>query len=238
MLTIKPIGDVAIRIQFSSDIREEVNHQLQAFIQKIEGENVPGIIECIPTYNTVAIYYNPNLIEYRNLVQLVETMYEKPSLVQSVRPTVFEIPVLYGNDYGPDLQFVADYHNITIDEVIDEHANKEYLIFMMGFVPGFPYLGGLSENVSVPRLENPRPKVASGSVGIGGKQTGIYPVSVPSGWRIIGRTPLQLINMNKMPPTFLKSGNYIKFLPVSEKEYIEIENLVYRNQYEVKTYYK
>lgn len=135
----------------------------------------------------------------------------------------------------PDLSFVARMHELSEEEVIQLHSSKEYLIHMMGFVPGFPYLGGLPEKLAVPRLEHPRPRIPSGSVGIGGNQTGIYPAEVPSGWRIIGITPVKLFDVERRPPFLFESGNYIKFYPIDFHEYKRIQKLVADQTYELYT---
>jgi inhibitor of KinA len=130
-----------------------------------------------------------------------------------------EIPVCYGGEYGPDLEAVAEYHHLSTSEVVEIHSKEEYLVYMIGFAPGFPYLGGMSEEIATPRRHSPRLSIPEGSVGIAGMQTGVYPISTPGGWQLIGRTPLELFCPNENPPTLLQSGDIVKFVPISLEEY-------------------
>ena len=147
---------------------------------------------------------------------------------------VVEIPTIYGGEYGPDIEFVAEHNNISIDEVIEIHSSRNYLIYMLGFTPGFPYLGGMSEKIETPRLKTPRTKIPAGTVGIAGKQTGIYPIDSPGGWQLIGRTPVKLYDPFADPPVLLNSGDYLRFVPIDETEYKSILKQIEENKYEVK----
>ncbi|HHY76979.1 MAG TPA: 5-oxoprolinase subunit PxpB, partial [Clostridiales bacterium] len=147
---------------------------------------------------------------------------------------VVEIPTIYGGEYGPDIEFVAQHNNLTVDEVIEIHSSRNYLIYMLGFTPGFPYLGGMSEKIETPRLKTPRTKIPAGSVGIAGKQTGIYPIDSPGGWQLIGRTPVKLYDPLADPPVLLNAGDYVRFVPIDEKEYKSILKQVEENKYKVK----
>ncbi|MCM3568190.1 5-oxoprolinase subunit PxpB [Neobacillus mesonae] len=236
MFEIKPLGDAAIRVSFSNDISIATHQKIKRFISVLEVEKIKGISEYVPAYNTVAIYYLPYIISYNELAGKLEEVYNTLPPEARYQPIVYEIPVYYGGETGTDLAYIAKYHKLKEEEVIDLHSSQEYLIYMMGFIPGFPYLGGLSEKLSVPRLEHPRLSVAAGSVGIGGKQTGIYPGSVPSGWRILGITPVKLFDIHNTPPSLFTMGNYIKFFPVDKKEFTRIKNLVEKKKYRVKTY--
>jgi KipI family sensor histidine kinase inhibitor len=137
-------------------------------------------------------------------------------------PEIVEIQVAYGDDFGPDLEFVAQHNNLTPEEVIQIHTSGTYLIYMLGFTPGFPFLGGLSEKIFTPRLEKPRQLVPAGSVGIAKNQTGIYPIDSPGGWQLIGRTPIKLYDPTGFPPILLKAGNYLRFKSISRKDFQEI----------------
>ncbi|MEW9125004.1 MAG: 5-oxoprolinase subunit PxpB, partial [Thermotaleaceae bacterium] len=150
-----------------------------------------------------------------------------------------EIPTCYHEDFGPDIHFVAQQNQLSIDEVISIHSNNEYLIYMLGFTPGYCYLGGMSEKIAAPRLSKPRTAVAAGSVGIAGTQTGIYPIESPGGWQLIGRTPLDLYNpAREENPILLEAGNYIRFLPITKEEYRDIQQNINQNCYQVKKYLK
>ncbi|CAM4120449.1 5-oxoprolinase subunit PxpB [Mesobacillus thioparans] len=233
---ISPLGDSAVRISFGNTINEKVNRQITYFLNKLEQGRVKGIIECVPAYTTLAIYYEPDVISFEALIKQLKTIDQSSEVFRQDRRLVYEIPVCYGGEYGEDLGFVAEYHGLGEQKVIDLHGDREYLIYMMGFMPGFPYLGGLPDNLAVPRLENPRQSVKPGAVGIGGNQTGIYPADVPSGWRIIGTTPVNLFSPEKREPFLLSSGHYIKFVPINEEQFLSIKKM--GENYQVKTYEK
>ncbi|MEH7331244.1 5-oxoprolinase subunit PxpB [Neobacillus drentensis] len=233
MVEVVPLGDLAIRVSFGDKISEEIHKEIQVFTSKLAAAKLKGIIEWVPAYNTVAIYYRPESISFTSLVEKVNEIYDQKNNVNPVQPIVYKIPVLYN---GPDLSYIAACHNLMENDVISLHSNKEYLIYMMGFVPGFPYLGGLSSKLAVPRLEHPRLSVAPGSVGIGGNQTGIYPSEVPSGWRILGITPVKLFDVESSSPILFSAGNFIKFYPIDEQEYFRIKQLVEAKNYIVQTY--
>ncbi|WP_082692995.1 5-oxoprolinase subunit PxpB [Bacillus sp. FJAT-29814] len=238
MIEFEPLGDTAIRVSFGNEINETTHKQIQQFIVRLSIEKITEIIEWVPAYTTVAIYYRPEDISYEKLSTLIKKVFAASSHSPDGVARVYEIPVLYGGKTGPDLSYLAKYHHLTEEEVIALHCGQEYLIYMMGFVPGFPYLGGLSPKLTVQRLEHPRPSVAAGSVGIGGNQTGIYPSKVPSGWRILGITPVKLFDITKPSPVLLSAGNYIKFYPIDGAEFVRIKQLAAEDKYKVKTYLK
>ncbi|GHH97699.1 5-oxoprolinase subunit PxpB [Neobacillus kokaensis] len=238
MIEIKPLGDKAIKVSFGKEISEMIHQKIKQFITQLEAANIIGIIELVPAYNSVAIYYQPEFISFNVLVNRIKKIYKTFGIEAPVQSIVYEIPVYYGGATGPDLSYIADYHKMSKEDVIELHSSQEYLIYMLGFVPGFPYLGGLPKKLAVPRLEHPRPSVAAGSVGIGGNQTGIYPSVVPSGWRILGVTPVTLFDIKKTPPSLFSTGNYIKFDPIDGDEFTRIKQLVNERKYTVKTYRK
>jgi inhibitor of KinA len=233
---IIPLGDLAVRISFGDSINEETNGRIRMYILKLEKEKVPGIIEWVPAYSSLTIYYEPEQISYetmkRRLAEVNQAQLDSPL----TKPCVYEIPACYSGEFGPDLPYVAEYHGLSEQEVINLHADREYLIHMMGFMPGFPYLGGMPDEIAVPRLEQPRFSVLPGSIGIGGSQTGIYPADVPSGWRIIGATPIRLYEPENEEPFILSAGNYIKFVPIDQGEYFKIKEM--GKSYQLKTYGK
>jgi len=147
-------------------------------------------------------------------------------LTHAQQPEIVEIPVCYGGEYGPDLGFVAEHNGLSQEEVIKIHSEGRYLTYMVGFAPGFPYLGGLSEKIAAPRKESPRLKIPEGTVGIAGNQTGVYPITTPGGWQLIGRTPFRLFHPGKNPPTLLKAGNIVVFKPISEQEYKQLLKVI------------
>lgn len=234
MFEMNMYGDRGIRIQLGDTISKKTNKRIRNFSALLEKEKIPGVIEWIPTYTALSIYYDPFLISYDLLQDRMKSLYEKLSQVDLPPAEMIEIPVFYGGKYGSDLEFVAEHNRLTTQEVINLHTDTEYLIYMMGFSPGFPYLGGMSEEIAAPRLATPRAKIPAGSVGIAGSQTGVYPTESPGGWRIIGRTPLKLYNPNSNSPILLRTGNYIRFLSITEVEYEEIAAAILQGTYQPK----
>lgn len=233
MFQIEPFGDCGIRVQLGNSISKETNAKIRSLSWFIEREKIRGVIEWIPTYTAVSIYYEPYVITFEEIKQQIESMREKLEKITLPPANVIKLPVYYGGETGPDLEQVANHNQLSIDEVIRIHTSSDYLIYMMGFTPGFPYLGGMSEKIATPRLKEPRLKVPAGSVGIAGSQTGVYPMETPGGWQIIGKTPVKLYDPMRNKPILLKAGNYIRFVQVSESEYKEIEKQVEENSYEV-----
>lgn len=233
MLSFKPLGDQGIRIGFSEKISPEINQQIRAFLYVLKEEQVPGIIDVVPTYTTVNLYYQPTYIGYAELATLLLEISRKMSLVDLPPTRLVKIPVLYDHQTGPDLQYVADFHQLTVNEVIQLHTAQPYLVYMLGFSPGFPYLGGLPKELVTPRLSNPRPQISGGSVGIGGEQTGIYPEAAPGGWQIIGHTPVKLYDPQRSKPILLKAGDYLEFYAVTPEKYQKITKEIDLNVYQV-----
>ncbi|MFP7296411.1 5-oxoprolinase subunit PxpB [Neobacillus niacini] len=235
---IVPLGDSAITISFGNKIDVKIHEQIHQFLHVFRNLNVTGVVECVPAYTTISIFYDPKKITYSQIEKIICSTFQDAQEVPEIESFVYQIPVYYGGETGPDLGFVADYNNMSEQEVINLHANKEYLIHMIGFVPGFPYLGGLTDKITAPRLERPRSKIPAGSVGIGGIQTGIYPREVPSGWRIIGITPLRLFDIENEKPSLLSAGDHVTFLPVDYEEFINIKKRAAAKKYEIMTYKK
>jgi len=223
-----PLGDAAIVIQFGNRIDPETNRKVKVLSDFLDEHPFPGMIEYVPAFTTVTVYYDPlqlhdSVAERRSPYEMVRTMLERmvSSLGDQVdfTPRKVEIPVCYGEEFGPDLEYVAEYQGLTPEEVIDIHSKGEYLVYMIGFAPGFPYLGGLSRRIATPRRSTPRLSIPAGTVGIGGEQTGIYPIETPGGWQLIGRTPQALFQPNHDSPTLLQAGDIITFRPISREEY-------------------
>lgn len=231
-------GEKALVIEFGDKISEEINSKVRTMMIAIEKKNIKGIIEMTPTYRSLMVHYNPLDIDYKSLLNKLKTLESELDNIDIPLPNVVEIPTLYGGEYGPDIENVANHNGISVDEVIKIHSSKEYLIYMLGFTPGFPYLGGMNEKIATPRLKTPRTKISGGSVGIAGSQTGIYPIDSPGGWQLIGKTPLKLYDSHRDIPILLQAGNYIKFAPIDEEEYLKIENEIKKNSYEYRIYPK
>ena len=223
-MRILTVGDCAVSVEFGQEISLEINHKVMALKMVLERKPIRGIVELIPTYCSLLIQYDPMDLRYGQLRDRLEALVTQLDEVEMPPKQVVEIPVAYGGEYGPDLGEVARAHNISEDEVIKLHSEPEYPIYMLGFVAGFPYLGGMNKAIATPRKKSPRLKIEAGSVGIAGEQTGIYSVESPGGWQIIGRTPLKLYDVNRNEPVLLKAGQYIKFKPITKEEFRAMEN--------------
>ncbi len=228
-----PSGDSGLILEVSNEISKDANRKIRALSYWIEENNFEEIIEIIPTYTTVLVNYDPLKITYSQLATKLKDIGKYIDKIKLPPPEVIHVPVLYGGDYGLDLNYVAKHNGLTGDEVIDIHSSPNYLVYMIGFTPGFPYLGGMSKKIATPRLKVPREKIPGSSVGIAGNQTGIYPIDSPGGWQIIGRTPLKLFDPNRSPTVLLNAGQYIKFHPISKKEYEVISQEIKDNRYEI-----
>lgn len=223
---VLPYGDAALHVQFQEGISENGFRKVQNFFTLISNLQDQRILELIPTYHSVTVFYRPG-VSYLEMLSLVgevhsQSMKRDTTAGGSLNRTV-KIPVCYGEEFGPDLEYVANYHGLSRKEVIFKHSAPEYLIYMIGFMPGFPYMGGLDPELATPRLSRPRSLVPQGSVGIAGQQTGLYPLTSPGGWQLIGRTPLTLFDTSAEPPTLLRSGDRVKFVPISLMEYEELK---------------
>ncbi len=213
-------GDKSIVVEFGNLISEEINKKVVSLMEAIENSDINDFIdEMTPTYRSLMINYNPLKIDFDSLLKEVKLLEKNIKSSGTIKKNIIEIPVLYGGEYGPDIENVAKHNNLSIEEVIKIHSEKEYLIYMLGFTPGFPYLGGMDERIETPRLKVPRTKIPEGSVGIASKQTGVYPIDSPGGWQLIGRTPLKLYDPDKESPILLKAGNYVKFVPITKEEF-------------------
>jgi len=217
-------GDRGLLVEFGASIDPEINQKVRQIFLSLEKMPINGVTETIPTYRSILIFYNPFLSDPERLKKEILDRENSLDKWEIPPPEITEIPVYYGNNFGPDLEFVAQHNNLTPEEVIQIHTSGTYLIYMLGFTPGFPFLGGLSEKIFTPRLENPRQLVPAGSVGIANNQTGIYPIDSPGGWQLIGKTPIKLYDPTGSPPILLKAGNYLRFTRISVKQFHEIAN--------------
>ncbi len=213
------MGDRGLLLEFGDEISPEVNEKVRRMALAINGEVIEGIVETVPTYRSLLIIYNPLILSVEDLKKRLERTEEGLQHIPFPEPKLTRIPVAYGGSYGPDLDYVAQYHQISSEEVIHLHYSKSYLIYMVGFMPGFPYMGLLPEALVPPRLKTPRLLVPAGSVAIAQNQTGIYPMESPGGWQIIGRTPVKLFAPEKEPPTLLRMGDFVQFYPIRENEF-------------------
>ena len=226
-----PTGDTSVCVEFGNEISEKINSEIRAFNILLNEEKIKGIIETVPTYRSIMVHYDPGVIPYRTLIGRLKALTGKMDKVEIPPSDVLAIPVLYGGEMGPDLAFVAQNAGISEDEVVKIHTSTEYLIYMLGFTPGFTYLGGMSDKIATPRLKQPRVKIPAGSVGIAGKQTGVYPIDSPGGWQLIGRTPVKMYDPDREVPILPQAGQYIKFKAVSQAEYDKIAEEVAKGTY-------
>ncbi len=231
-ISVKPEGDASLLIVFGNEVNPEINRRIAAAVKLIRSQHIEGIVDLIPSYCALLVNYNPYVISYEKLKKRAEKLASMDLSVGSDVRKVFEIPVLYGGEGGPDIGFIAEHAGMSVQEVIDLHSGRDYLIYMLGFLPGFCYLGGLDERIHTPRLANPRIRIPAGSVGIGGSATGIYPMDSPGGWQLMGLTPVKTYDPNKEVPILLEAGNYIRFVPIDEAEFARIKELADKGEYE------
>ncbi len=216
-------GDQGLLAEYGEGIDPDISKKVRAMARSV-GKNKPkGVLEIIPTYRSLLLIYDPCLTNPYIIEHFMEKLEKRISNEDAPSSNIVEIPVCYGGDYGPDIDTVASTNNINVDEVIKIHSQSNYLIYMVGFTPGFPYLGGLSEKLFTPRLETPRLKVPKGSVGIANNQTGVYPIESPGGWQLIGQTPLNLFDPDRLNPILYQAGDKIKFTPITDYEFKKIE---------------
>lgn len=226
-------GDSCIIVEYGNSIGLEINARVQALRRILEKRKISGVHEFVPTYRSLAIYFDPVKVEqpmhFLSLLKRLAIAAESESGVEKGVGII--IPVCYGRDFGPDLDNVVHHTGLTEEEIINRHSSPDYYCYMLGFTPGFSYLGGMDETIATPRLKEPREKIPAGSVGIAGKQTGIYPIDSPGGWQLIGRTPLRMFDAGHEPPTLVDAGLWIRFQPISEEEYKNIEIQVAHGTY-------
>lgn len=225
-------GDSALLIEFEQKIAPEINAQITAFVHLLKEQHIEGVTDLIPAFASLLINYDPRVIGYKDLKARIEELLKIEVSEEASEARVFEIPVCYGGEYGPDIANIAENAGLSEQEVIDIHCSKDYLIYMLGFLPGFVYLGGLDERIHTPRLANPRISIPAGSVGIAASQTGIYPLNSPGGWQLLGMTPVKTYDPEREAPILVEAGDYIRFVPVTEEEFLKIKKQVDDGTYE------
>jgi KipI family sensor histidine kinase inhibitor len=209
---IVPLGDSALLVKLGDEIDITINQQVHAFAALLNLSPLDGVVETVPAYASLLIHYDPILLTYARIRSWVRGKLDQLESATLRTPRQFEVPVRYGGEFGVDLKFVADFHRQHVEDVIRIHSERIYTIYMMGFTPGFPYMGKLDEAIFTPRLETPRTHVPAGTVAIAGSQTGIYPIDSPGGWRLIGHTSLQLFDPNSQSPFLFAPGDEVKFV--------------------------
>jgi inhibitor of KinA len=211
---ILPVGDAALVVEFRDEIHPDIHRRVLALDHALAADPFPGLRETVPTYRSLLVYYDPRQLSWDEARRLVANALARSTDTPMPDPREVEIPVVYGGEFGPDIGFVAAHTGLSEEEVVRLHTSVTYTVYMLGFAPGFVYLGGLPEALATPRLPTPRPSVPAGSVGIAGLQTGIYGLSTPGGWRLIGRTPLTMLDLNRQPPTLLQPGDRVRFVRI------------------------
>jgi KipI family sensor histidine kinase inhibitor len=213
-----PLGDAALTVEFGHEIEPALNAQVIAFAETVRAQMREGVLDVVPTYRSITIHVDPLCLDVSTLSDRLLQL--SPAVSHhATSGTHHTIPVLYGGEYGPDLEDVASFAKLSVAEAIRLHASILYRVYMLGFSPGFPYLGSVPAPLTLPRLATPRTSVPAGSVGIAGSQTGIYPTSTPGGWRLIGRTPVALYRPNSSTPFLLSPGDMVRFEPIRPQEF-------------------
>jgi len=210
-MRIFPLGDSALTIEFGNEISIVLNNQAVALANYFSEHSFDGLIEVVPAYASVTVFYDPQVTSFTTLGKLVEE--SVPSIASTKEsPTLVEIPMKIGNDLSPDLTRVAEHSGLSETGVLDIFLSQSYRVYMLGFLPGFAYMGEVDERIAAPRLETPRTKVPTGSIGIAGKQTGVYPLESPGGWNLIGRTDLRMFDPTAEKPCLLNPGDEVRFV--------------------------
>lgn len=207
-----PLGDSALLVELGDEIDATINQRVHALAALINVSRLDGVIETVPAYATLLIHYDPLILTYAKIRKWLRVKLSHIENANLREPRQLEVPVRYGGKYGVDLEFIADYHRLRVEDVIRIHSGKIYTIYMMGFTPGFPYMGKLDDAIATPRLETPRTYVSAGTVAIAGSQTGIYPIDSPGGWRLIGHTSLRLFDPESESPFLFSPGDEVKFV--------------------------
>lgn len=209
---VVPLGDSSVSLQFAAAIDPVVNARCIALAASLETLALRGVRDVVPTYNAVTVHFDPLTTDRRALsAELDRLAASAPSTVDSESRTI-EIPVAYGGASGPDLSAIAAFATCSEAEVVRLHTEMRYRVYMLGFLPGFAYMGSVDRRIAMPRLDTPRMRVAAGSVGIAGEQTGIYPCDTPGGWRIIGRTSAKMFDVTRAEPSLVQAGDYVRFV--------------------------
>jgi inhibitor of KinA len=216
---IVPAGESALIVEFEDRIDPAVNARAIALAGSVQAAGFPGVRDVVPTFRSVAVYFDPLHVNYDALIEHVEEAVKTTSRAACDEAVPIQIPVCYGEEFGPDLAGVAAFAGVSEDEVVRIHSEAIYRVFMLGFVAGFAYLGSVDDRIAMARHSTPRVRVPIRSVGIAGIQTGIYPAETPGGWQLIGRTPLRPFDLARPNPFLMKAGDSVRFYAISRSEY-------------------
>jgi len=225
------INDSAAAIDFGNVMDKKINAKAIALFNYLTQHPIEGMIEAIPAYSSVAIYFDilvlrKKISPYKKVYEWIQNKLNQLMLTEfaglQTIPDLIRIPVCYDNEFAIDLPWIAEQKSLTREEIIRVHSLRQYHVYMLGFLPGFSYMGEVDQRIVVPRKPEPQP-ILAGSVGIAGKQTGIYPLNSPGGWQVIGRTPLKMFDQNKAEPCLLKAGDSVEFYSITSEEFDHIE---------------
>jgi len=220
MMNIQAYGDSALLINFEQKINVKIHNLVKSYFNSIK--DIEGISYQIPAYCSITVVFDKEITDYESLKSKIEKLEIKPNIA-TTNDKVIEIPVCYEPEFAPDLESLAREIDLTSDEIISLHTSQTYDVFMIGFLPGFPYLGQLPKALECKRKSTPRMEVKAGSVAIAGKQTGIYPTNAPGGWQLIGQTPLKIFDALTEDGFLIKMGDKIKFKSISAKTFKTIQ---------------
>jgi len=207
-------GDALVLVEFEPRVAPEVNRRAVALARAIAAAHVPGVRDVVPAYSSVGVHVDPLRVDHAALDAVVSHEWDRAAAADDDAGSEVAIPVCYGGAFGPDLDEVAAHAGLSADEVVARHAAGRYRVYMLGFLPGFAYLGGVDPTIAMPRRDTPRTAVPAGSVGIAGVQTGVYPLECPGGWRLIGRTPVSMFDATQQRPARLLPGDIVRFVPL------------------------
>jgi inhibitor of KinA len=221
-LRFLPAGDLALSVELGDDISVEVNTRVRALEFLIDQKALPGVVETVPTYRALQVYYDPALVGYDALCASLATLAEQASATAMPPAREVELPCCYDDELGPDLEAAGRRLDLPVDDLVRLHAGAEYLVYFIGFTPGLPYMTGAPARLTIPRLDTPRVKVPAGTVGIGGIQCCVYSVESPGGFWLLGRTPLRLYDPGAAEPILLRPGDRVRFRRVDRREFDDI----------------
>jgi inhibitor of KinA len=232
-------GDQAVAVEFGDRIDPAINDRVYAFGEQLSAAAPEWLVEAVPSYRSLLVQFDPFAIDTAGVTEYCQMLLGRDAATAGEqlqrRIVKFDLPVAYGGEHGPDLATVAEHAGLSEDEVVAIHSSTPYRVYMLGFSPGFPYLGGMDNRIACPRLQTPRVRVPAGSVGIAESQTGVYPSASPGGWQLIGRTPVRLFDVGHEPPALLEPGHFVQFAPVSMEEFEQIAREVETGKYVVQS---
>jgi KipI family sensor histidine kinase inhibitor len=226
-----PAGDLAVSVELADEISREANARVLTLERLLTEQAIPGIVDTVPTFRSLLVHYDPLRLPWDALASRIRAL--AAGLAGAAPPAgrQVELPCAYGGEQGPDLAEVARRLGLTPDRVVELHAGADYFVYFIGFTPGLPYMTGMPERLSIPRLDRPRTKTPPGSVGIGGTQCSIYSVESPGGFWVLGRTPLRLYDPGEADPILLRAGDHVRFRPIDPAEYADIADAVAGGRY-------